>query len=109
MDGTFSISTIADLAVLHCRGDLDLGTRVDLAGWLADLSLTSAPRVAVDLAETTFLDCGSVGVLEVFVEVLTPPRSLVVVCPPGLARRVLAITDFEKTNHVVPTLSDALS
>ncbi len=73
------------------------------------MSLTSAPRVAVDLAETTFLDCGSVGVLEVFVEVLTRPRTLVVVCPPGLARRVLAITDFEKANHVVPTLSDALA
>ena len=109
MEATFSISSIGDIAVLHCHGELDLAARLDFAGRLADLSVTDASRIVVDLGGTTFIDCGSVGVLEAFAHLLGPARRLVVACPPGLARRVLAITDYDELNSVVPTLADAVA
>jgi anti-anti-sigma factor len=106
-----TLSTSADgrTAVLRCRGDFDLAARVDLAAGLADLALTEATRLVVDLSGATFLDVGSVGALEEFAETLDGDRRLVVACPPGIVRRVLALTDFDQSYPVVPTLGDALT
>jgi anti-sigma B factor antagonist len=108
VQATFTTSTVGDTAVLHCRGELDLAARLGLAGGLADLIVTGASRVVVDLTETSFLDCGSVGVLEAFAGLFTPPRRMIVVCSHGLPRRVLAITDLDQAIPVVPTLVEAL-
>jgi anti-anti-sigma factor len=106
-----TLSTSADgrTAVLRCHGDVDLAARVELAASLAELALEEATRLVVDLTGTTFLDVGSVGVLEDFAGSLDDDRLLVLACPPGIVRRVLALTDFDQSYRVVPTLGDALT
>jgi anti-sigma B factor antagonist len=108
MQATFTTSTVGDAAVLHCQGELDLATRLRLAGGIADLIVTDASRVVVDLTEATFLDCGSIGVIEAFGSLVRPPRSMIVVCSQGIPRRVLAITNCDQANPVAPTLVEAL-
>jgi anti-anti-sigma regulatory factor len=82
---------------------------VELAAGLAELALTDAIRLVVDLTGATFLDVGSVGALEDFAESLDGERLLVLASSPGVVRRVLALTAFDQSHRVVPTLGEALT
>jgi anti-anti-sigma factor len=106
-----TLSTSADgrTAVLRCRGDVDLAARAELAAGLAELALTDAIRLVVDLTGATFFDVGSVGALEDFAESLDGDRLLVLASPPRVVRRVLALTGFDQSHRVVPTLGEALT
>lgn len=104
----FTITSIEGSSVLHCHGELDLATRVDLAIHLTDLLVDDTTHVVVDLSEVSFIDCSSIGAFLALGRAIRPARRLTVVCPPGPVRKVLALTAFDRAHLVAPTLMDAL-
>ena len=80
------------------RGELDVNTAPQLAGALDAAIRESVGAFVVDLADLDFLDSSGVSVLVRARAVLgREERSLVVVCPPGPARRIIelaGITDL---------------
>ena len=102
MDAAFTIRALGDDAVLHCAGELDLASQVDLAIYLAHLLDVPSVGVVVDLTEVTFLDSGSVGAIHALARAIRPDQRLRVVSPPGIVRRVLALTGFDR---MVPVLT----
>ena len=74
------------------RGELDMATAAELSATL-DAAIRDTPGAfIVDLSETTFLDSSGLNVLLRARAILgRADRALVIVCPPGRARRVFEV------------------
>jgi len=108
MAASFAPATLLGHAVLRCAGELDLISRLELTSRLLDLAETPSPRVVVDLGQVTFMDCGSVTILEEFARRLAPERTTYAVAPPGKVQRLLSAVDLDPVVRVRPWLDDAL-
>jgi anti-anti-sigma factor len=75
-------------------GELDLTTRPVLAEHLSAVLCTRPPRLILDLAGTSFVDCGSARLIVRAGQFLPPGRRLVVRHPSRAVRRVLELTAF---------------
>jgi anti-anti-sigma factor len=109
MAARFITTTVADHAILHCIGELDLATRSELTTRLRELALLHSPRVVVDLASVTFMDCGSVTAIEILARRIAPVRGTFVVAPTGVVRRMFAAIDIDPLVQVRPTLAEVLA
>ena len=110
MKDRFSTADLgAQVSLLQCSGELDLMSRPDLVAGLNALIRTGASRLVVDLSGVTFMDCGSVGALEVAVRGLDPERSLFVVVPNGIVARLFSVLDVDPALLLTDTLEDAVA
>jgi anti-anti-sigma factor len=74
------------------RGEVDIGTAAELTAALDVAVRNSAGPFVIDLCEVDFLDSSGVNVLLRARALLgQEERELVVVCPPGPARRVFEV------------------
>jgi anti-sigma B factor antagonist len=77
---------------VRVRGEADLATAQELTTALEAAMRDSAGAFVIDLCDVTFLDSSGVNVLVRARAVLgRDDRGLVVVCPPGPARRVFEV------------------
>jgi len=110
MDNRFATADLDEqCSLLQCTGELDLVSRSDLFARLDELTRTKASRLVVDLSGVTFMDCGSVGVLEVAARGLGPRRSLFVVVPAGIVARLFSVIDLDPALLLTDSLEDALA
>jgi anti-anti-sigma factor len=75
-------------------GELDLITRPVLAEHLSAVLCTRPLRLILDLAGTSFVDCGSARLIVSAGQFLPPGRRLIVRHPSRAVRRVLELTAF---------------
>jgi anti-anti-sigma factor len=92
--------------IVTLRGECDYATRPALLEILTELIVAGDGPVVIDLAETTFIDGGSVRAVTRAADVLSDGgRPLTIRAPTRLARRVLAIC--EASHLVQPPLARA--
>src|SRR4029453_6667535 len=95
-DSAFGVDVIdagSGVAVVAVRGDADLHTAHELRSGLAAAVDGGATWLVVDLAETTFIDSMTLGVLLGAVKRLRPlDGSVSVVCTDANIRRIFEIT-----------------
>jgi anti-sigma B factor antagonist len=85
------------IAVVAVRGDADLHTAQELRSAIGDAIDGGATAVVVDLAETTFIDSMTLGVLLGAVKRLRPIGGRVsVVCNDANIRRIFEITLLDR-------------
>ena len=97
------------------RGELDLGTAAQLTATLDAAIRESRGAFVIDLCEVTFLDSSGVSVLVRARAVLgREERALLIVCPPGPARRIFELAGiadllelFETRDQAAATLQPA--
>jgi anti-sigma B factor antagonist len=100
-DSVFGVDVIDDagsgIAVVAVRGDADLHTAHELRSAIADAIDGGATWLVVDLAETTFIDSMTLGVLLGAVKRLRPlDGSVSVVCTDANIRRIFEITLLDR-------------
>jgi anti-anti-sigma factor len=83
-----------EVATMVITGELDLTTRPALAEHLSAVLCTRPPRLILDLAGTSFVDCGSARLIASAGRFLPPGRRLIVRHPSRAVRRVLELTAF---------------
>ena len=99
------------------RGEVDIATSRRLTAVLEESIRASVGTFTVDLREVDFLDSSGVNVLVRARAVLgREDRELVVICPPGPARRIFEITGiadllmlFDAPDHAAASLRPATS
>jgi anti-sigma B factor antagonist len=85
-----------DAVVVVAHGYVDLSTRLKFSTALNDAVTLSQGHVVVDLTEVGFLDSTGLGVLVSGDRRLTHQRRrLLIVCPPGPARRVFELSALD--------------
>jgi anti-anti-sigma factor len=109
MDADIFISAVNRRIVLHCFGELDLASRSHFSARLREVAASGRPWIVVDLQGVTFMDCGAVTLLERMARRLGSARSLVVVAPHGIVRRLLTVLDLDPAVRFVSTLEEAVS
>jgi anti-sigma B factor antagonist len=78
------------------RGEVDVHTAPRLTAFLDAAMLESRGAFVIDLGDVAFLDSGGVSVLVHARAVLgREDRDLVIVCPPGPARRMLELANID--------------
>ena len=78
--------------VIAARGEIDLFTAPELKKGLTDAIEGGQHRIAIDLSEVSFLDSSGVHLLLRTRAVLgREDRALVIICPPGPARRIFEV------------------
>lgn len=83
--------------VIRLRGDLDLTVRATLLELLASLPGTRPARLVIDLAEVSFMDCGTAAVVFTAARQALPPgRKPVIRAPRPPVRRLLQITGWDQ-------------
>jgi anti-sigma B factor antagonist len=86
------------------RGAMDLATASGLAPTLDVAIRESRGAFVIDLCETTFLDSSGVSVLLRARALLgREERSLVIVCPPGPARRIFELAGVDDLLELLET------
>jgi anti-sigma B factor antagonist len=99
-DSAFGAEVIdagSGIAVVAVRGDADLHTAHELRSAIGDAIDGGATRLVVDLAETTFIDSMTLGVLLGAVKRLRPVGGTVsVVCTDANIRRIFEITLLDR-------------
>jgi anti-sigma B factor antagonist len=95
--GADVIDAGAGIAIVAVRGDADLHTAHELRTAIADGIDGGATWLVVDLAETTFIDSMTLGVLLGAVKRLRPAGgSVSVVCTDANIRRIFEITLLDR-------------
>lgn len=100
-----------DQTVVTLAGELDSGAAPRLRNTLSGLIDTGYRHLVLDLSGVTFLDCTALSVLVGALKRLRTVGSkeaLVVVCPPGRARRRFEITALVKVFPIYTDLPAAL-
>jgi anti-anti-sigma factor len=98
---------LPEARVITCSGELDLSTCRELED--AINSVTSGDLIA-DLSDVGFMDSTGVSILVAGLQRLSAQdRRFVVVCPPGVPRRVLNLTGLEEMLNARETLADAMA
>jgi anti-sigma B factor antagonist len=99
-DSAFGVDVIdagSGVAVVAVRGDADLHTAHELRSAIAEAIDGGATWLVVDLAETTFIDSMTLGVLLGAVKRLRPlDGSVSVVCTDANIRRIFEITLLDR-------------
>lgn len=81
------------IPTLRLSGEIDLHRTRALGEQLSALAAAPEPAVAVDITDVTFMDSTALGaLLRTHNRRRQRGRSLVVVCPPGPAHRVLELS-----------------
>jgi len=120
-DDQFSWATSRGVAVVHASGEVDLST-ADRLRTCCRAALDSlgrevrpevgpeAPRVVVDLAETTFLDSSALGVLVGVAKQVDAQGGWLRLAAARLpvVRKVLEITQLDVSLGDYPTVDDAI-
>ena len=101
LDSAFGANVIdagAGIAIVAVRGDADLHTAHELRSAITDAIDGGATWLVVDLAETTFIDSMTLGVLLGAVKRLRPVEygSVSVVCTDANIRRIFEITLLDR-------------
>jgi anti-anti-sigma factor len=109
MDADFITTSVNKRVVLHCTGELDLVSRTELALRLAEIADSGMPWIVIDLEGVTFMDCGAVTLLERMARHIGPARSVVVVAPQGIVRRLLTVIDLDPSVRFASTYEEAVS
>ena len=100
---------------VRVRGEVDMGTAPQLTAALDAAIRETRGAFVVDLCDVTFLDSSGVSVLVRARAVLgRAERALVIVCPPGPARRVFELAGiadllalFDSRKHAAASLQPA--
>jgi anti-sigma B factor antagonist len=93
---TIDEAVVGRRAVLSVAGEIDMGT-ADAVRETIESAAGRAFEVWLDLTSTTFMDSSGIHALAVArVRLADANRRLVVVCPDGPVRRVLALTGFDR-------------
>jgi anti-sigma B factor antagonist len=96
---------VADAHLVVCAGELDLSTSSILDDAVAGIA---EGDVVIDMSEVAFMDSTGVSILVGSLQRLEARDSrLVVVCPAGVPRRVLALTGLESMLGACDSLQDA--
>jgi len=103
MDADFITTSVNKRVVLHCTGELDLVSRTEFAVRLGEIASAAMPWVVIDL------DCGAVTLLERMARRMGPTRSVVVVAPHGIVRRLLTVVDLDPSVRFASTFEEAVS
>jgi anti-sigma B factor antagonist len=86
------VTTLSGATCLRASGEIDISTVSNLAGTLEAVIRESRGACVVDLCDVDFLDSSGVSVLVRARALLgRDDRDLVLVCPPGPARRLLDV------------------
>jgi anti-anti-sigma factor len=109
MDADFITTSVNKRVVLHCTGELDLVSRTEFAVRLGEIASAAMPWVVIDLEGVTFMDCGAVTLLERMARRMGPTRSVVVVAPHGIVRRLLTVVDLDPSVRFASTFEEAVS
>jgi anti-anti-sigma factor len=91
-------------------GEIDHMTSPLVADVLRRVTLEGEGRVVLDLTETAFIDSAGISTLLNGLRRLTRlRRKMLVVCPPGAARRVFELLGLVGTFDIVDTRAEALA
>ena len=97
-----------DVAVVRVSGEIDLCSSLSFREHLTRVIDGGAAKVAVDLSQVSFIDSAGLGVLAgVARRIVLKAHELVIVCPDGRTRRVLATVGMDRVIPVVPALEEA--
>lgn len=100
---TFELAQVQGCAVLSAAGEIDLYTAPALRDALV-AAAESSSRIVIDLSRVTFLDSTGLGVmLGALGRARSVQRSVALVGPTSMVRRVLEIT---RLNQVFPTYGE---
>jgi anti-anti-sigma factor len=99
------VETIADAAVVHVAGELDLATAARLEEALSDVR---TKRLVVDLTRCTFLDSAGIRVLATSVRDHSGDERAAFVTKDSGILRVLGITGLDSMVSIHPSVDDAL-
>jgi anti-anti-sigma factor len=93
---------------LAIHGEVDVATAPTLTARLEETILDSEGAVVLDLSDVGFLDSSGIAALLRARGVLgRADRSLILVCPAGPVRRVLALTGIEELFVLTETRAEA--
>ena len=81
-------------------GELDLTTRPVLAEQLSAILRTGPRRLVLDLAGTSFIDCGSARLIVGAGQFLSEGRRTVIRYPSRAVRRVLELTGLDASCEI---------
>jgi anti-anti-sigma factor len=97
MEGRVTIEVDArpETTTIVIKGELDLVTMPHLAERLALISRVSPARLVFDLAETSFIDCGSARLMVAAGQRLAGGRRPVIRRPGPTVRRILQLTGLD--------------
>lgn len=100
---------LGDARLIDARGEIDHVSTTLVADALRRATLDGEGPVVLDLTETTFIDSAGISTLLNGLRRLTRlRRKLVVICPPGPARRVFEMLGLVGTFEIVDSRADAL-
>ena len=103
------VTTCHGVPVVRLQGEFDIATVDALTRALDGITNALRPHLVVDLAEVTFLDCATIGVLVLSARTaLTHGGCLVVACPDPRIAHVLALTTYSASWPVCATVDDAV-
>ena len=87
---------------LHPSGELDMVLAEDLRKeWLPAVGQLRPDRLVIDLSEVTFMDSSGLGLLVAMHKLQKQHGGVVVLtAPPGLVRRVLALSGIDQVIEV---------
>jgi anti-anti-sigma factor len=99
---------LGDGQLIDARGEIDHVTTPLVADALRRATLDGGGTVVLDLTATTFIDSAGISTLLNGLRRLTRlRRKLIVVCPPGPARRVFELLGLVGTFEIVDSLAEA--
>jgi anti-sigma B factor antagonist len=99
--------TLGDGHLIDACGEIDHMTTPLVADALRKATLDGYGPVVLDLTETTFIDSAGISTLLNGLRRLTRlRRKLIVICPPGPARRVFDILGLVGTFQIVDSLRE---
>jgi anti-anti-sigma factor len=99
---------LGDGCLIDARGEIDHVSTPLVADALRRATIAGAGPVVLDLTETTFIDSAGISTLLNGLRRLTRMRrKLIVICPPGPARRVFELLGLVGTFEIVDSRSEA--
>jgi anti-sigma B factor antagonist len=99
---------LGDGHLIDARGEIDHVSTPLVADALRRATLDGGGPVVLDLTDTTFIDSAGISTLLNGLRRLTRlRRKLIVVCPPGPARRVFELLGLVGTFEIVDSLGEA--
>ena len=99
---------LGDAHLIDARGEIDHVSTLLVADALRRATVEGHGPVVLDLSETTFIDSAGISTLLNGLRRLTRlRRKLIVVCPPGPARRVFELLGLVGTFEIVDSLGEA--
>ena len=99
---------LGDACLIDARGEIDHVSTTLVADALRRATVEGTGPVVLDLTGTTFIDSAGISTLLNGLRRLTRlRRKLIVVCPPGPARRVFEMLGLVGTFEIVDSLGEA--